>query len=54
MPCKWYAEFEGICCCGDCPERADICSYEDKQKECEFYEMENGKKTGTKVKKTMI
>jgi hypothetical protein len=40
MPCKWYAEFEGICCYGDCPERADICPYEDKQKECVYYESE--------------
>ena len=40
MACKWYAEYEGICCCGDCPERADVCPYEDKQNECEFYESE--------------
>lgn len=39
MPCKWYAEFEGICCQGDCPECADICPYEE-QTECEYYESE--------------
>lgn len=38
MPCKWYAEFEGICCYRDCPECADICPCEDKQNECEYYE----------------
>jgi hypothetical protein len=40
--CKWYAEYEGICCQGDCPECADICPYEDKQSKCEFYEREEG------------
>ena len=40
MPCKWYAEFVGICCQGDCPECADICPYEEEQTECEFYESE--------------
>ena len=40
MTCKWYAEFEGICCQGDCPECADICPYEEEQTECEFYESE--------------
>ena len=40
MVCKWYAEFEGICCYGDCPECADICPYENKQDECEYYESE--------------
>lgn len=40
MACKWYAEFEGICCNGGCHERADICPYEDKQTECEYYESE--------------
>ena len=42
MTCKWYAEFEGICCQGDSPECADICPYE-KQTECEFYEEETEK-----------
>lgn len=41
MACKWYAEFEGICCYGGCPECADICPYEDKQNECEYYESED-------------
>lgn len=40
MACKWYAEFEGVCCCGDAPERADICPYEDKENECLYYESE--------------
>lgn len=40
MPCKWYAEYEGICCNGDCPARADICLCEEGQSECEFYEEE--------------
>lgn len=22
--CKWYAEFEGVCCCGDSKFRADF------------------------------
>ena len=43
-PCKWYAEYEGICCQGDCPECADICPYENKQAECEFYESEDADK----------
>lgn len=40
MACKWYAEFEGVCCNGDCPERADTCPYyyEESQQECEYYE----------------
>lgn len=42
MVCKWYAEYEGICCNGDSPERADICPYENKQNECEYYESEEG------------
>lgn len=42
MTCKWYAEFEGICCNGDSPYRADICPY-DNQTECEFYEEETEK-----------
>ena len=40
MDCKWYAEYEGVCCNGDCPERADICPHEDKQDKCEYYEKE--------------
>ena len=40
MACKWYAGFVGICCYGDCPECADICTYEDNQNECEYYESE--------------
>lgn len=40
MACKWYAEYEGICCYGDSPECADVCPYEDKQSECEYYESE--------------
>ena len=44
MACKWYAESEGICCQGDCPECADICTYEDKQTECEYYESEGTEK----------
>lgn len=39
MTCKWYAEFEGVCCNGDSPYRADICPYVDIQK-CECYESE--------------
>lgn len=38
--CKYYAEYEGICCHGDCPECADICTYSDEQEKCEFYEKE--------------
>ena len=38
MTCKWYAEYEDICCNDDCPECADFCPYEDKQSECEYYE----------------
>lgn len=40
MACKWYAEFEGVCCCGDCPDRADFCPYYEDQQKCEFYESE--------------
>lgn len=40
MTCKYYAEYEGICCHGDCPECADICTYSDEQEKCEFYESE--------------
>ena len=38
--CKWYAEFEGVCCNGDCPERADICPYEEEQQGCYYFESE--------------
>lgn len=38
MACKWYAEWEGICCNGECPECADICLYEEEQEKCDFYE----------------
>ena len=27
--CKWYAEFEGVCCCGDSEFRADFRSLDD-------------------------
>ena len=27
--CKWYAEFEGVCCCGDSKFRADFRSLDD-------------------------
>ena len=37
MYCKWYAEYEGICCNDECPIRADYCPY-GIQEECEFYE----------------
>lgn len=37
MTCKYYAEYEGICCHGECPECADICTYSDEQEKCEFY-----------------
>ena len=39
MPdCKYYAEFEGVCCNGDCkPYVADACTYEENQKECKYY-----------------
>ena len=40
MCCRWYAEFEGICCNSDCPSCADVCPYEDKKEECEYYEGE--------------
>lgn len=42
--CKYYAEFEGICCNGDCkPYVADACPY-DNQSECRYYECEDGVK----------
>lgn len=32
MPCKCYAEYEGVCCNGDCLKRADICPYDEQEK----------------------
>ena len=33
--CRWYAEFEGVCCNGDSLNRADFTEPEDV---CEFWE----------------
>lgn len=33
--CRWYAEFEGVCCNGDSPNRADFTEPEDG---CECWE----------------
>ena len=38
--CKYYEEWTGICCCGECPECADVCVYEDYPQMCEFFESE--------------
>lgn len=38
MTCKYYADFEGVCCNGDCkPHVADCCPYE-RQETCKYYE----------------
>ncbi len=40
MNCKWYAEFEGVCCNYNCtPYVADSCPY-DNQMECKYFESE--------------
>ena len=37
--CRWYAEFEGVCCNGDSEYRADFTEPEDC---CEEWEEKNG------------
>ena len=36
--CKWYAEFEGVCCCGDSEFRADFRCLDDTCQEWESRE----------------
>ena len=40
--CKWYAEYEGVCCNGDCDCRAGNCPFLefDEQEICSCYESE--------------
>lgn len=33
--CRWYAEFEGVCCNGDSEYRAD---FRDADDECRYWE----------------
>ena len=40
--CRYYDEYTGICCMGDCPECADICNHEEHQEWCEFYKDKDG------------
>ena len=41
MKCKWLAEFEWICCNGDCQYVADNPPYKCESKEdCKYYEEE--------------
>jgi len=41
--CKWYAEFEGVCCNGDSEYRADFRNGDDSCEEWEGEENEQGK-----------
>lgn len=37
--CKWYAEFEGVCCNGDCKAHcADSCPFDGYSEDCKYGE----------------
>lgn len=40
-PCKWYAQWEGVCTNGECPFCADICPVTGNQTVCRFMEEES-------------
>lgn len=42
--CKWYAEFEGVCCNGDSENRSDFVSEDDSCKEWEGRKYTNAQK----------
>ncbi len=39
--CCWYVEFEGVCCNGDCPERADF--VDEEYSDCAYWERDTKK-----------
>ena len=49
--CKWYAEFEGVCCCGDSKFRADFRCLDDT---CKYWKPKGGKMSREEAYSTML